>query len=312
MKKSFILGCIMLPMAAFADIIADAQSQLQATRIICDGISDDLSRVSGVAKTDSAITAIGTVAGGGAVYAGFKKLKWDQEIETLMDKMCAGGGCSANAIKSMSDDDFVENVLTPMADMSKLADEIANAEKKSKKLGNWRTGLMAGNAATNIASSIIAGLNKNQSDLVQHIIACNNSLSDLNSAYYNLLDAGINPYENPIMTKIVKIRDNCGEISSKDIAEIEQSMSRTMEIGIAGGAIGVAGTAVSATANSDKTRNNNSEKGQQKEEKLNFTANILGVVSTGSSVLGTVSNISTVSTIKKLIKRAQYCEEALQ
>lgn len=321
MKKSFILGGIMLPMVAFGNnismdetqyIISSAEKLLKTTRVLCSGISDELSQVSGVAKTETAINAVGAAAGGGAVYAGLKKSQLDKEIETLMDKMCTGGGCSANGIKSMSDDDFVENVLTSMANMSKLSDEIANAEKKSKTLGNWRTGLMAGNTATNIASSIVAGINMNQSDLVQHVMACNNSLTHLEQAYNNLLVSGLNPYETPLMIKINKIKNNCGEIDQKDILKIENSMAGVVGIGAAGSIAGVVGTVVSAKANSNKIRNDTSETGRHKERNLNTTANVMAVAGTGTSIAGTASNAIMISKIKKLIKRAQYCEEVLQ
>lgn len=288
--------------AANTDLIAEAQDTFNAARMVCSGISDEISKVSNVSKINTAVTGVGTVAAGGALVAGIKKSQEEQEIDRLVEEICKAGGCTAEGVESMSDEDFFNNVMQPMAEIAELQERL----ERSKKLGNWRTGLMAGTIGTNVASAIISGINKNQSELIQHIQACNEAVKSVNNMSNKLKLEGVNPLENPIMKQLSSVNTWCNNINIADIEKIEKRMTGVMGTSIAG-------TATSASANSDKymdeqKRLNLTEQEKNKKNNLNTASNVMAGANVVTGAVETGLNISLITLTKKLIRQAEQCE----
>lgn len=295
------------------DLIANAEQIFEATRITCSGISDEIAKVSNISKANTAVTAVGTVAAGGALVAGIKKSQEEEEIDALIAEMCAAGGCTAEGVKAMSNEEFFNVVLERMARIAELQEKI----DKSKKLGNWRTGLMAGTIGTNLASAIMSGLNINQSDLMQHVSACNEMIKSIPEMENELRKAGVNPNEHVVAKKLSSVRTWCNQIDVKDIEKIEKRMKGVMGTSVAGTAIGVVGVGTSAAANSDKymdvsnkVRLSDAEK--QKEKALNTTANVMAGANIATGAVETGLNISLITLTKKLMESAGRCEDILK
>ena len=311
----FVAWAFCVPMfSVCADELSDAMSLYQSAQTICVGVSDDISKISGVAKVNTAGNAVGAVSAGGALVVGIKKASVDEELakleaeaKSILGVMCKDNNCEAEVIEKMSDKDFIERVREPLVKLSEVG---VKMEQTSKKLGNWRTGLMAGSAATNIASAIVAGINKNQSDLIQRIQACNMAVAQLAPYKSRLINSGVNPLENPIVNKIDNVATWCKPIDVTEIEKIEKRMAVSMGTSIGGAVVGVAGVATSAMANSDKVRDDDTESGMKKEKNLNAASNVLAGVNVATGAVGAGVNISMISIAKKLIKQAQTCEEA--
>lgn len=317
MKKYFtlliLLTCTPAIASNGADLIQNSEQIYEATKIVCSGISDEIGRIANISTVNTAITGAGTVAATGALVAGIKKSAEETEIENLINEMCANGGCNATSVESMSDEDFFNKVIKPLAKITELQDNI----NKSKKHGNWRTGLMAGTIGTNLASAIISGRNTDQSELIQQITACNDMTTVASNTELELKAAGITAINNPIVKKLDNIKTWCNQIDITDIEKIENRMKGVLGTSIAGGAIGVVGTVTSAAANSDKytdlnNRPNLSNTDKEKAKNLNTTANIMAGANIATGATGTALNISLITLAKKLIKNAQRCEEILQ
>ena len=317
MKKKLVLMCSIvmytIQIARADDIINDANELFNATRIVCSGLADEISKVSNISKINTAVTGVGTVAAGGALVAGVAKSNEEREIETLVDQICAKGGCNAESIRSMDLEQFYNDVITPMAEIA----ELQNKLDRSKKLGNWRTGLMAGTIGTNLASAIISGVNANQSDLIQHIEACNKAIKSLSNMSTKLKSVDIDPFDNPIIQKINNAKTWCNQINVDDAQKIEKRMKGVMGTSISSVVIGGIGTATSAAANSDKymdagKRVNLTETEKQSVKNLNTTANIMSGANVGTGLVETGLNISLITLTKKMIRQAEQCEEALQ
>ncbi|MDR1696712.1 MAG: hypothetical protein LBR41_00635, partial [Rickettsiales bacterium] len=272
--KKILLICVAMPITvAVGDDLQTSATLQEAEQIylsatdVCGGISDQISQVSGISKINTAVSGVGAVAAGGALYAGIKKSAEDERIEELERQICESGGCDSNSLEQMSDMDYLTSVLNPMSEIAELQERI----QKSKQQGNWRTGLLFGSGAANIASAILAGTNKDQSDLIQHTIACNNAISELTRIRGVMMASGLLSADNPIAEPISNAVLNCRTINISDLEKIERRMKTVMGTSIAGAATGTAGGIVSATANSDSVRNNNTDAGQQKEKNLNIT-----------------------------------------
>ena len=315
-KKLFALLCCFIPIISYGavdDLIAEAQDTFNVAKMVCSGISDEISKVSNVSKINTAVTGVGTVAAGGALVAGVKKSQEEQEIDRLVEQICNAGGCTPEGVESMSDEDFFNNVIQPMAEIAELQERL----ERSKKLGNWRTGLLAGTIGTNVASAIISGVNKNQSELIQHIQACNEAVKSVNNMSNKLKLEGVNPLENPIIKNLSNIGTWCNNINIADIEKIEKRMTGVMGTSIAGAVIGVAGTATSAAANSDKymdekKRMNLTEQEKNKKNNLNTAANVMAGTNVVTGAVETGLNISLITLTKKLIRQAEQCEEVFE
>ncbi len=315
-KNLFVFLCCFLSFASYGatdDLIVDAQDVFSAANIVCSGISDEISKVSNVSKVNTVVTAVGTVAATGALYAGIQKSQEEKEIDELVEQICAAGGCTPEGVESMSDEDFFYKVMRPMAQIVELKEHL----KKSKNLGNWRTGLMAGTIGTNVASAILSGVNKNQSDLIQHIQACNEAMRSVNSVSDKLRRQGVSPLEYPIVKRLDSIKTWCNSINVSDVEKIEKRMTGVMGTSIAGAVIGVAGTATSAAANSDKymdekNRINLTEQEKKKKDNLNTAANIMAGANIVTGAVETGLNISLINLTKKLIKQAEQCEKVFE
>lgn len=318
MKRMFIILFLLIGISPVIadetdDLIANAEQIFEATRITCSGISDEIAKVSNISKANTAVTAVGTVAAGGALVAGIKKSQEEEEIDALIAEMCAAGGCTAEGVKAMSNEEFFNVVLERMARIAELQEKI----DKSKKLGNWRTGLMAGTIGTNLASAIMSGLNINQSDLMQHVSACNEMIKSIPEMENELRKAGVNPNEHVVAKKLSSVRTWCNQIDVKDIEKIEKRMKGVMGTSVAGTAIGVVGVGTSAAANSDKymdvsnkVRLSDAEK--QKEKALNTTANVMAGANIATGAVETGLNISLITLTKKLMESAGRCEDILK
>lgn len=309
----FMFGTVFNIYADDADLIRKAEEIYEAMRITCSGISDEISKVSNISKANTAVTAVGTVAATGALAAGIKKSEEEKEIEVLIEKMCAAGGCTAEGVEKMSDADFFNNVLMPMADIAELQKKI----NKSKTLGNWRTGLMAGTIGTNLASAIMSGLNIKQSDLVQHITACNTMVESLQDLDIEMRKAGIDPREAQVMNKINSAKTWCNKLSTKDIEKIENRMKGVLGTSVVGSAIGVVGVGTSAAANSDtymklENKVKLTEDQKKTEHALNTTANVMAGANIATGIVETGLNISLITLTKKLMQQAQHCEGNLK
>lgn len=335
MKKILPLIAALLCTNVFAtDVITDSNTELlnqaeevyNATRIVCSGISEQIAKVANISTANTAITGTGTIAATGALVAGVKKSNIDAEIESRLDEFCKENDCTQNSETNAQD--FYNKIIEGLAEISTESGldktdskSIESMLEQSQKLGNWRTGLMAGTIGTNLATAILSGRNMNQSDLIQQITACNDMIKTVSEVQHTLKTAGINPIENPVMRKLDNAKTWCSQMNVSDVEKIENRMKASLGTSIAGGVIGVAGTATSAAANSDKysdinTRaslhvsNNTAE--LQKAKNLNTAANIMSGASIATGVAGTAVNISLISLAKKMIKSAQRCEEVLQ
>lgn len=294
-----------------ADELLDAAEQAyQLTATVCSGIADEISDISGISIANTVVTGVGAVAGGGALYAGLKKNTVDKRIEELSKMICEKGGCDPKTVESMTEQEFLENVLGPMAEMAALM-ELKDGIRESRKLGNWRTGLLAGASATHIASAIMSGINVNQSELYQHVLACNNAINELEKIKHRIQAVGMNPKQMPTYIKIDRAIFNCKLIDMNDVKKIEEREKWVLGSSIVGGTSAIAGTVTSAMANSDGVRNKNDEAGKKKEKNLNNASNVLAGVSTVGSLVSTGFNVSLIDLTKNMMKTAKYCEETL-
>ena len=75
---------------------------------------------------------------------------------------------------------------------------------------------------------------------------------------------------------------------------------------------GLAGTLTSASANSDKVRDDNSDSGKQKEKTLNTASNVLAGATAAASATATVFNATQIKAIKQVAEVASKCTEVLR
>ena len=281
--------------------VLDLNSALRATYTACVGIDDELADLKKLAGINTAVTAVGTAAGGAATVVGLVKASKDKQIENLKKRLpdVRESYGKTNYDKTVATNNFR---AAAKAYSGSTETEIDRLTKQSKNLGNWRTGLMAGATATNIAGAAIAGTSLKKGDIQGHIDECMSRVSDLRSS---IVQARMNGEDVSEAQGIVKA---CSSYTGLDISKIQKQSKGSLVSSLVGTATGLAGTTTSAVANTDKTRDGD----KQKEKNLNTASNVLVGATTVASGTATVFNALQISTIKKVASAASECEGALK
>lgn len=286
---------------------------LRATYTACVGIDDELADLKKMAGINTAITSVGTATGVGAAITGFVKADKDKQIEKLemvrLQKISESNINSGTNNGNMSDnlaalDTYYQNHKNDS--YKDIDSEIEKLTKQSKNLGNWRTGLMAGATATNVAGAIIAGTNRVDGDLKTQIDNC---ISNVKTLQNSIMQARLSGTD---ISEAQTIASACGEFEYVDVSKINDRAKGAMISSTVGATAGLAGTVTSAMANTDKTRNDNTESGKQKEKNLNTAANVLAIGTTAASATATVFNATQISAIKKVAAVAEKCTGVLK
>lgn len=318
MKKLCVL--FLLTMTCFAATAEDSgiESALRDTYTNCIGIDDALHDMKVKAGINTAVTGVGTGLGIGATATGIAKAHVDATIEQKFNELqnltyTAVGQeneatqeeflAIAQKLMQARDFDAANTNYSNAKEMSQLGKDIEQLNIKSKKLGNWRTGLLAGNTATNIAGAAIAGTNKVKEPLEKQIENCKTSVKALRKAIsqakFNGEDVG----------EATQIESACSGFEYIDISKINNRATGSMASSIVGAGTGTVGTIVSAVANSDNVRNDTD---RAKEKNLNAAANVLSAGSTVASATATIFNATQIKAIKEVAEVASKCTEVLK
>ena len=310
MRKIFILS-LFLPSIAMADLLP-LDDALRATYTACVGIDEQLSEMKTLAGINTAVTAVGTAAAGGATVVGFVKQATDKDIEEL-EKLWNEIKQKPEHNEFPTDEEmdaflaaFNTSYESAVAGQDNIESELEQLNKKSKNLGNWRTGLLAGSTATNVAGAVIAGVNKVDEDLKTQIDNCIASVSELRKSITQARISGIDVSEAETIAR------ECGEYEYVDVSKINKRGKGAMISSVVGATTGLAGTITSGVANANKTRNDNTDAGKQKEKNLNTAANVLSIGTTAASATATAFNATQISAIKKVASVSEKCTGVLK
>ena len=288
----------------------DLTVSIENTRLACDGIGAKLSNMKKMAGINTAVTGVGTVAGGVALGTGIAKSNVDkkvEELDALLEEMGVIKIETADQLMGLMADIYEETGLEEGKYFAKALREERNIlVKKSKTLGNIRTGTLAGATVADTAGAIIAANNKIDDDLQTKIDECKASVDQLQRT---IMQAKLNGEDT---TKAQQIVNACTEYNYVDLSPINNRAKGAMISSIVGATTGLAGTVTSAMANTDSTRNDNTDSGKQKEKNLNTASNVLAGTTTVASGVATVFNATQISAIKKAVNAAEKCEEALK
>ena len=305
----FLVFFTSLPAHADVQTLNDA---LRSTYTACVGIDEDLSDLKKMAGINTAVTAVGAATGIGATAVGIAKTSADQKAEELEKILAEIAELSKNQPPMTEPEvkvfmsEFNNAYSVVLTSTEDIESELEKTTQKSKNLGNWRTGLMAGSAATNVAGAIIASTNKVDKDLDAQIKTCLTSVANLRNAMMQARMDGID------ISEAQSIATACGEFEYADLSKInKRAQGAAISSGV-GAATGLIGTITSASANSDKTRDDNSATGKQREKNLNTASNILAGTTTAASATATVFNATQISAIKQVAEIAQKCTGVLK
>lgn len=303
-------GILLSLMVGVAHANTDLTAAIENVRTTCGNISAELSDMKKMAGITTAVTGVGTVAGGVALGTGLAKANVDKEIEELESQIARliaeRGDVPIEHLQIEDEALFKRQVNEFIAYYQAKEQEISVAEQKSKNLGNWRTGTLAAATATNIAGAVMSGTNRVKGDLKQQIDECLVSVKTLSNIRMQArIDGSANDTELARAENIIRA---CDAWSTVDITSINnRSKGATVSSGIGAG-LGLAGTITSASANSKDVRDGDSDK----EKNLNTAANVLAGGTTAASLSGTIFNATQINAIKRAATVADECEGALK
>ena len=307
-------GILLSLMVGVAHANTDLTAAIENVRTTCGNISAELADMKKMAGITTAVTGVGTVAGGVALGTGLAKANVDKEIEELEAQIAelkkSRSGVPVEKLEIANQNKFNQSLedffRTYSAELQQKATELSAAEKKSKTLGNVRTGTMAAATATNIAGAVMSGTNRVKGDLKQQIDECLASVKTLSNVRMQARIDG--SATNTDLARAENIIRACDAWTTVDISSInKRSTGATVSAGIGAG-LGLVGTITSASANSKDVRDGDSDK----EKNLNTAANVLAGGTTAASLSGTIFNATQISAIKRAATVADECEGALK
>ena len=303
-------GILLSLMVGVAHANTDLTAAIENVRTTCGNISAELSDMKKMAGITTAVTGVGTVAGGVALGTGLAKANVDKEIEELESQIARliaeRGDVPIEHLQIEDEALFKRQVNEFIAYYQAKEQEISVAEQKSKNLGNWRTGTLATATATNIAGAVMSGTNRVKGDLKQQIDECLMSVKTLSNIRMQArIDGSATDTDLARAENIIRA---CNAWTTVDITSINnRSKGATVLSGIGAG-LGLAGTITSASANSKDVRDGDSDK----EKNLNTAANVLAGGTTATSLSATIFNATQINAIKHAATVADECEGALK
>ena len=305
-------GLLLSLVAGVAHANTDLAAAIENVRTTCGDISAELNDMKKMAGITTAVTGVGTVAGGVALGTGIAKTNVDKEIAELeqqLAKLDATRNLEPITISATNLQNELNQYQASIQTLSKseLQEQKSEAEQKSKNLGNIRTGTLATATATNIAGAIMSGTNRIKGDLKQQIDECLAAVKTLSNVRMQArMDGRATDTDLARAEEIIRA---CDAWSTVDITPINnRSKGATVSSGIGAG-LGLAGTITSASANSDSVRNGDDA---QREKNLNTAANILAGGTTAAGLSATIFNATQISAIKRAATVADECEGALK
>lgn len=303
-------GILLSLMVGVAHANTDLAAAIENVRTTCGNISAELSDMKKMAGITTAVTGVGTVAGGVALGTGVAKANVDKEIEELESQIARlkaeHGDVPIEHLQIEDEALFKRQVNEFIAYYQAKEQEISVAEQKSKNLGNWRTGTLAAATATNIAGAVMSGTNKVKGDLKQQIDECLMSVKTLSNIRMQArIDGSATDTDLARAENIIRA---CNAWTTVDVSSInKRSTGATVSSGI-GAVLGLAGTITSASANSKDVRDGDSDK----EKNLNTAANVLAGGTTATNLSATIFNATQINAIKHAATVADECEGALR
>ena len=305
-------GILMTLVIGVAHANADLTAAIENVRTTCGNISEELTDMKKMAGITTAVTGVGTVAGGVALGTGLAKTNVDKEIADLeqqLAKLDVGRNLETITISATNLQNELDQYQASLQTLSKseLQEQKSEAEQKSKNLGNIRTGTLATSTVANIAGAVMSGTNRVKGDLKQQIDECLASVKTLSNIRMQArIDGSANDTELARAENIIRA---CNAWTTVDVSSINnRSTGATVSAGIGAG-LGLAGTITSASANSKDIRNGDDT---QREKNLNTAANVLAGGTTAAGLSATIFNATQISAIKRAATVADECEGALK
>ena len=288
----------------------DLVVKTQAVQNACSGIKSSLDTIFGLSVATTVSSGLGTVAAGGALAVGITKAVKDKKIEEKEVEL----NTLESRTQNLSDDpEELKKQLAKIMpkleeDYAKLKKEIDTDTKKSKILGNVRTGLMAGATATSaVSTGTSIGATLTATKLAEKMAECNNALKDLKMAKSTAEAEEVEPTDTSVI-KAGEILAVCTGYDESNIKSLKTLATANTIVSGIGTATAGAGTITSAMANSKKVRAGD----KKKEKNLNLASNILAGVTMGTSGTSTALSAVQINKAKKDSEMAEKCEAVLQ
>lgn len=326
MKKIILIFLFLCPLIAKSE--TDAEIQLRSTindvRNYCGGISAQMESLKKMAGIGTVINAVGTGVGVGGVIAGVVKESKDTETLAALKKL-EESDANQKALEELRgaylNSNAKENIKALAKELSadsKKFEKIAENQSKSDKMGNLRTGLFATNTATSVAGAVVSSKTILDDATLEKINLCKESIAKLRDASTRMKVEDGDNVNGDLMQKSQNIIERCGKYETYDMSSLNKLAKGATVSGAVGAVTGTVATITSALGTSKKAVDidyRDSAQAQKDEKSLvaaNKASNVLGGVTAGTSLAGTVLNATQVKKVKQLVTIADNCEGVLE
>jgi hypothetical protein len=310
--------------------VAETDAEIQLRNVIndvrtnCGGISTQMESLKKMAGIGTVVNAVGSVAGVGGMVAGSAKARQDTKtIQAIaeLENSPENRAALENLRGAIMDSNAKENILAlarqKMTDNSLMA-TVNESQKKSNQLGNLRTGLFATNTATSVAGAVVSSKTKIDENLNTKVKLCKESIGKIRDASTRMRTEDRDNLNTALLQQSQSIIDNCSEYETVDMEPINKLSKGATISGGVGAVTGAAATIASAVGTNKKvtdfdvTSSDGLQKDIKKLNQANVTSNLLGGITAGTSVAGTILNATQIKKIKQLVALSEKCEGVLQ
>ncbi len=327
MRKYGILPIFLLALISPCMVMAEGASlvsALQETYIACVGADEGLYELKKAAGVSTALGAVGAGVGTGAFAVGVAKKEVDDSIDAIeiklevlrkideSDPIREEQDFSGIEERLASEPDYeeilriIQEFTVDQSNKGNLEQDLKDLTDKSKKLGNWRTGLMGAGTAINVAGALVSGIANKKIKIEELVANCQSSVNDLNKS---IAQASLNGED---VTEARLIADACADYDFIDAHKITKFAQLATLSSAVGATTAATGTVLSAVSNSDNIRNDDTATGKQKQDNLNTASNVFAVGSAVSGVASTALSAAQIVELKKIISISEKCSSILK
>jgi len=267
---------------------------------ICPSISRDIDSIKIMAGIGIAGSGVGAVAGGVALYHGWRKWQADDRVSEL--------GITLERLREARENNDLEFVLTVLGELSEVAEDIQAARVASQRHGNIRTGasFIAGGAQAVSATAALGGVDSLGNTII-NMEVCSAAINEIQTVVNEMIL--VNSYEIALMERGQNIIRACRGMNAENIAVVRTRLRTAGIVSVIGTAAGVTGGVTSAIA---VTREGAGASAANDTRHLNIAANVSAGAAAGAGVGGAILSGTALHGLIRNGNIANACANALR
>jgi hypothetical protein len=266
---------------------------------ICPSIAHDIDQIKIMAGIGIAGSGVGAVAGGVALYHGYRKWQADDKISEL--------GITLERLREIKESGDTAAALAILGELSEVREQMTAEQTASQRHGNFRTGasFVSGGAQAISATATTSGVDSLGGTII-NMEVCSNAINQIQTIVNEMIM--VNSREIALIERSQNIIRACRGMDADNIAAVRNRLRVAGIVSVIGTAAGITGGVTSAIA---VTRESTGASAMTDTHNFNMAANVSAGVATGAGVGGAILSGTALHGLIKNGDIANACRSAL-